>query len=321
MYKKHTVFIFIAVFLLTISLSIQVFAQNNSTILAKVGNLTITQSDLSLEMIKPSLSVVTVGLSSREAKRRVLDTIVENRLIMNETAQKRIIPKANQIELQLSKEKELYGGEGKFQRLLKELNISEKEYRQKLSEQWQVLQLLHIYVYSKVTAISLEEAKSYYNNHLKDYSTGDSVRFRYIYIQYDPNTTSEIKSAKYKKAKDAYDLLKTNDFESIAKMFSESEYGIEIGPPVLKGQLKSLPEIEDTAFTLNEGSYSNIITTNQGLFILKLESKHLGQIKSFDQVKVDVLDKLASEKGKLFYNNWINDLKQKYQVIYYDENL
>jgi len=316
--------IFLALVLSLFLVASIAWSQSNSGVVAKIGSTDISKADYLRELSQPSTSDLTTGLAPQESKLKVLDSLVTQKILLMEAEQQKIEPKPGVIDEQLMKEKKMYGDDAKFEKELKKKGINEKQYKQNLVEQYKVSQLLFLNVYSRLKPLQLEDAKNYYQQHIADYRTGDAVRIRHIFVAVPEGATPEQKAEKKAKIDTAYNLIQSGeDFKSVATTFSETlaSTGGDLGRPIHKGDLVSFPQIENMAFSLQTGQYSPIIESNKGYHIIKVENKIIGQVREFDAVKVPILESLREQSAIELYNNWIGQLKVKYNVVLYPENL
>lgn len=301
-----------------------VWGQSNNSIVAKIGNTEISKAEYLKELVQPSTSDLTTGLSPQESKLKVLDSLITQKILLMEANQQKIEPKPGVIDEQFEQEKKIYGDEEKFSKNLKKQGITDKQYKQNLSDQYKVSQLLYLNVYSRFKPLTMEEARNYYQKHLSKYRTGDAVRLRHIFMAIPSGASPEKKAEIKAKMETAYNLIQSGeDFKKVAEDFSETlaSTGGDLGHPIRPGDLVSYPQIEKMAFSLDSGQHSPIMESQKGYHIIKVDNKIVGQVRDFDTVKVQVFEALREESAVELYNTWINQLKSKYNVVLFPENL
>ena len=111
-------------------------------------------------------------------------------------------------------------------------------------------------------------------------------------------------------------LLQGEDFESLAKQFSEDKSSSDKGGKLNSfsgGQLSS-SEFEDVAFNLkNVGDVSQPFQSNFGWHIVKLYNKE--PVKSFAELRPELEVKVKRDsRSQLINNALINTLKERYEV-------
>ena len=320
--KHQRAFILTSLIFLS-SLSLTFSASN---IVAKVAGQSITKSDVDYEMSLQASADDTVGLDSLSAEKKILDNIINKKILILEANAEKIEPPSTVIDEQIQNRMMVFGGDpAKFKQALKKEGMNEKQLRQQLEDEYRVTGLLQRNVYSYLTPITLKDAQKYYQEHPDKYSTPDTVRIRHIFIALNQNTTADAKAAKLKKAEEALAKIKSGeDFAQVAHDYSESptaSNGGDIGRPIRKGELNTFPEVEKVAFSLDSGQVSDIIRSNYGFHIIKVENKILGHLKPFELVKSEVLDEMTKQRAKDRYNQWFQQVKSKYKIEIFPENL
>ncbi len=169
--------------------------------------------------------------------------------------------------------------------------------RYKLPEQRKVRYVLidpdHVRELVKVTD---EEARQYYTQHLSDYRISDRVKVAHILFKTTDKSPAEVATIE-KTAHDVLAQIKGGaDFADLAKKYSEdtsASRGGELGW-VVRGQ--TVKEFEDTAFSMKPGQVSDLVKTDYGYHIIKLEDKQIAHLQSFDEVKASLLADLEKQR-------------------------
>jgi parvulin-like peptidyl-prolyl isomerase len=164
--------------------------------------------------------------------------------------------------------------------------------------------------------VSDADVEQYYNDHASDF---DEVRVRHILISTQPKEEAEdeagAKDAKDKKPaekpktltkdearKKAQDLLdrirKGEDFAKLATENSDDPGSKDKGGEYdFFGRGKMVPEFDKAAFALRPGEVSDLVETQFGFHIIKLEERRTAANPSTDQkVRQGIVDKLKQEK-------------------------
>jgi len=276
------------------------------------------------ELGLPGSSTDTIGLESNTAKQKILNTLIDKKVLNMEAVTQKIEIEPNIIDNIIQSEIMAYGSEEKYRKQLRMNGISEKDHKQELADQLKIRTLLERNVYLYLKPITLDEAQAYYQSHLSEFRVGERVRFRYIFISTSRETTEDGKAKKLQKAQQVLEKIKKGgDFAKLAEENSESDrapFGGDIGRFIHVGELKGTPEVEQAAFSLNDGQTSDLITTPEGYFIVKIDQKEQGVLRDFEKAKIDILEKLVKKKAEDRYNEWFSQVKSKYQIEIFPEN-
>lgn len=164
--------------------------------------------------------------------------------------------------------------------------------------------------------VSAAEVNQYYQDHPADF---DEIRVRHILISTQPgeedadendaNDPKDKKSAmkpqaltKEEARKKAQTLLarlrKGEDFARLAKENSDDPGSKDNGGEYeFFGRGKMVPEFETAAFALKPGEVSDLVETQFGFHIIKLEARRTAAPPATDQkVRKQITDKLVQEK-------------------------
>jgi peptidyl-prolyl cis-trans isomerase D len=139
-----------------------------------------------------------------------------------------------------------------------------------------------------------EEARLYYTQHLSDYRIPNRVKVAQILFKTTGKTPAET-AAIEKKAQDVLNQIRGGaDFAEMAKKDSEDSTaatGGELGW-LVRGQA----DFENTAFSLQPGQVSDVVRTDSGIHIIKVEDKQTAHLQTFDEVKGSIIDDLEKER-------------------------
>ena len=154
---------------------------------------------------------------------------------------------------------------------------------------------------SKVTD---KDAEDFYNSHKDDLMINSQIRLSQIVVQ---NETD---------AKKVYDQLKSGmDFAKMAVEMSTDKKSAKSGGDMgsfKKGELS--PELDQVVFRIKKGDVSSSpVKLTDGIHIFKV-SDAKGATAAFDEVKGMIVQRLTSEKEKIIFNAYIENLKKNYTV-------
>jgi parvulin-like peptidyl-prolyl isomerase len=130
--------------------------------------------------------------------------------------------------------------------------------------------------------------------------TAKAVVLREIYFRLSPRAKPEQEEGVRKTAEEVLKKIQTGeDFATLAKAFSESEESADKGG--LVGKLvysRSEDPLQNTAYSMKIGEVSDLIRTNTGYHIIKVEDIRDNEREPFDKVKHEIKQILRTERGK-----------------------
>ena len=151
---------------------------------------------------------------------------------------------------------------------------------------------------------------------MEKFKEPESVRPRYIYIKINPSEPDGKKKAK-ERAKEAYSKIKSgSNFGEIAQTYSQDMSRIKGGDIgfVHKGMMPQ--DVEKAAFSLKVGQVSEIIETDIGYHILKVEEKRASRQFSFNEIKEKLKKELTESMQKKRLEGLIKRLRENAKIQY-----
>lgn len=184
--------------------------------------------------------------------------------------------------------------------------------------------------------VSDEEVKNYYDKHNDEFKTPEIVKARHILKKYPTDATDEQKAEVKTVAEELLEQVKSEisdgaDFADLARKHSDGPSAANGG--ALRGRHPELPPTGDffargdmvPAFEkacfddLAPGEISDLIETQFGYHIIKLEEKRPEEIKPFNQVKLDVRKKLVRIDGAAKAKGVADELIFDVEIFDYQE--
>ena len=146
-------------------------------------------------------------------------------------------------------------------------------------------------------AVSDQQIQQYYQGHQKDYQVPEEVKVRHILIKVDAGADPKVDAAAKQKAEDLLKQIKGGaDFAALAKANSDDpgskEQGGELGM-IQRGV--TVPPFEKAAFALEPGQISDVIKTQFGYHIIKVEEKQTAHLKPLEEVKAQIVATLTRQ--------------------------
>lgn len=239
-------------------------------VLAKIGNKTITVSDLNklIGFYEPEQQKAIE--KNPQIKENLLWQMIRSTVVAN-IAKKKNFDKKPDI---------------KSQQELMNNNFLAAAYLQKE-------------IVDKIT-INDDKARSYYKDHIEVFKTPEMIRARHILIKAETSATDEEKKKAKAKAEEVLTKIKKgDDFSKLASEISEDPGTKDKGGDLdffPKGSM--VPAFEEVAFSLKPGEVSGIIETEYGYHLIKMEEKKDAHLEPYENIKDKVKDQALQEMRK-----------------------
>jgi peptidyl-prolyl cis-trans isomerase D len=145
--------------------------------------------------------------------------------------------------------------------------------------------------------VTNQQVEQYYQAHQKDFQVPDEVKVRHILIKVPAGADAKTDAAAKQKAEDLLKQIKAGgDFAALAKANSDDpgskEQGGDLGM-IQRGV--TVPAFEKAAFSLQPGQVSDLVKTQFGYHILKVEEKQTAHLKPLDEVKPQIVATLTRQ--------------------------
>jgi peptidyl-prolyl cis-trans isomerase D len=150
---------------------------------------------------------------------------------------------------------------------------------------------------SQVT-VSDDELRQYYEQHKNEYILPERVKAQHILFKTPGKSPEEVEKIK-DKARQVLDRAKKGeDFGSLAKQFSEDSSAAAGGDLGEFGHGQMVPEFDRAAFSLGVGAISDLVQSQFGIHIIKVNSKQEARERPYEEVKEAIRPILETRKAE-----------------------
>ena len=161
--------------------------------------------------------------------------------------------------------------------------------------------------------VSEEELKNYYKWNRPDFGSPVKVEARHILLR----SRADAENIMVK-------LAQGEDFVQLASDYSidlplARQGGLMAAVPIKKDE--ALAEIDRVLFSLSEGQVSDIVETEYGFHIIRVDKIIPPEIKSFEEVKEEINKKLIWQKHNEAYNEMTAQLEKKAETEVFEDRI
>jgi peptidyl-prolyl cis-trans isomerase SurA len=281
-------------------------------VVAKVNSEIITLSSVNerVELLKQKLRRDYKG-SEEEILGEALNTIVDEKLQLQEGKKRGLQVDDSAVEAAI-KDIEKKNGlqEGQLAVMLESEGRSLESYKNHIRDQILLSKVVRFEMGSRVS-ISERKIAKYYHSNQKDFWESGKARVRHILILTEEGLSADKKKEKYLLVKGILREVKGGkDFASAAKEYSEDISSSEGGDVGFVEKGKMVPEFENAVYKMKVGEISDIVETEYGYHIIKVDKILAGRTLPLKDVKNKIQFILSSKKQKSAYEEWMNELKK-----------
>ena len=229
----------------------------------------------------------------------------------------------NNIVANIKKQNNL-DDDAKFQAALQSEGLTMADLRRNLERSMLVQQVQRVDVMDKL-AVTDEESRAYYEQHKSDFTTPSELTLREILIEVPSSdkgvNVAEDDAAKAKADETRQRLLAGEPFPRLAADVSAAPSKANGG---LIGPIKSdelAPQLQEVLAGMKVGDLTPVQRIPRGYQILKLESRTETKVKTFDEARGDIADKVVEQKFDAARGEYLERLRSQATIVWRNAEL
>jgi peptidyl-prolyl cis-trans isomerase C len=247
--------------------------------------------------------------------RGVLDQIVGYKLLLQETAARKIAVPDAEIEARIAKIRGQFPNEAAFNQALTEQKVTLEQLRADARSELLVTKMLQAEVEAKA-AVKPQQITDFYQNNPDKFQQGQRVRASHILIAFPPNADAAAKQTAKAKAEGVLkDVKAGKDFATLAKENSQDPGSAPNGGDLNffeRGQM--VGPFDQAAFALKPGETSDLVETQFGYHIIRLTEKQDARTVPIDEVRLQIQQFLENQNRQEATQAFVEALKAKGKV-------
>jgi len=304
--------------------SLSVHARVLDKVAAKVNSEIITLSAIEerAELLRQKYVGAPISISEQDLLKDALNMIIEERLQIQEGKKYGFIVDEYAIDAAVEDIKKKNNlADGQLQEMLKREGRTLESYKNHIRDQILVSKITQFEIGNRVK-VSEKSIIKYYKKNQKDFWEEGKVRARHILFISERGSSENHRRAKLRQAKKVLsEIRKGSDFSKLAIKYSEDVSASSGGDVGFVKRGKMVREFEEAVFSLKPGQISDIVETEYGYHIIKVDEVLPGKTLILKDVKDQIHKILSMQKQKQVYDDWINELKKSafIEVTLFDE--
>jgi len=237
------------------------------------------------------------------AREKLLDMLVDEKLQLKKAKDLGITVTDEEVNSEVEKAKKYFDTEDKFNEFLKGQNMDLDYFKQSMKKELTINKLTEKMT-EKIT-VTDEEVKTYYDTHQNEFM---SVKASHILL--DTKEEAEKMLERVKAGENFAELAKQNSKDPSAKENSGNLDYFRHGEMV--------EPFEKAAFALKPGEISEIVQTDFGFHIIKVEDSKLDK---FEDVKEQLKGSILSDKKGGEYEKLLEEMRKNTKIEKFTNNL
>lgn len=237
------------------------------------------------------------------AREKLLDMLVDERLQLNKAKELGITVTDEEVNSNIENTKKYFDTEEKFNEYLKGQGMDLEYFKQSVRKE-----LIKSKLNEKLTAnvtVTDDEVKVYYDTHQNEF-----MKVKASHVLLDTKEEAEKILARAKAGE---------DFAELAKQYSKDPSAKEnSGNLDYFGHGDMVEPFEKAAFALKPGEISDVVQTDFGFHVIKVEDSKLDK---FEDVKEQLKATMLSEKKNTEFDKLLQDMRKSSNVETFVKNL
>jgi peptidyl-prolyl cis-trans isomerase SurA len=248
----------------------------------------------------------------REAERRILDQLIDEKLVNQEADRLTITISEREIDTAV---KEMQNrnklNDAQFAAVLADEGLTMPKYREQLKGQMKKVRVIDQEIKSRIQ-VSKEEIEAYYEKHASDFNAEPEVRIQQIRLVISPEAGEKEINRIQAQAESILSKIKGGeDFTSLVNLYSQDPSASAGGDMGVFKRGELLPAIDEYAFGMKPGEVSPVIKTEGGFHIVKVLARREPSALTEEERRAEVKDVIFSQKAEELFKEWIAKLRKK----------
>jgi peptidyl-prolyl cis-trans isomerase SurA len=282
-------------------------------VVAKINTEIVTLSLVKerADLLRQKYARSPVGIPEEELFKEALNMIIDERLMLQQGKKLGFIVDEDSIDLAMKDIAKKNGLQDlQLEQMLEREGRSLSSYRNHIRDQILVSKITRFEISNRVK-VSDKEVNQYYRDHQKEFWEDGKVRARHILFIAERGSSETNRKSKLQQAKKILnDIRKGKDFAELAMEYSEDVSASDGGDIGFVVRGKMVREFEEAVFVLKQGQVSDIVETQYGYHIIKVEEIVSGNTLTLKDAKERIINVLTMEKQKQGYEDWMRELKK-----------
>ncbi len=324
--RKTFFFIILAVFaLMAAPLQAETGAKaKEGEIVANVNDGSVSRKDFDRTMVVAAKQFEGNGFQQQAVspvnlKKEVLTRLVDFELMLQDSKKRGIVIEDSHLDENVATFKKRLGEEAEFQTFLKENDFTEAEMREQFQRELAMHGLqtsLYTELQEKVS-ITDEDIKEFYEANQVKFKRPEQVKASHILITVDETADEAAKAeAREKIVSLQKEITAGGDFAEIAKANSQCPSAANGGDLGFFGKGQMVKPFEEAAFSLNVNEVSDVVETQFGYHLIRLEEKREASMTPLDELKDKIEKYLSQQKLEQAQQDYLQGLRDNAKITY-----
>lgn len=249
----------------------------------------------------------------KKIQQEVMDQLIVQELLWQEAQQREFIVSDEDVDEQLEKMKSGFESEMAFLFKIKEGGFTEETYREDIRQQRSAQRMVSEGILPSIE-ISDEEVQGFYDANIDKMSMPEQVRARHILIALKSDDEDARRAAQEKIAAVQTEIEAGANFALLAVERSEGPSATQGGDLGFFGRGQMVPAFEEAAFALQPGEVSDVVETQFGFHIIRLEERLDGRTVPVEEAATRIRPYLTQQALQTSVESLIEELRAAAEI-------
>jgi peptidyl-prolyl cis-trans isomerase C len=284
---------------------------------AKVNGIPITTQEVTRSFqahVQIPYTAVQNEPRAQAVLRQILDNLIERELLLQEAKTLKMSVPPQEIDTELQRFIGRFPSKEAFDEALKDQAVTVEAVKKDMEGQLLRRQLVKKEIFDKVS-VDPNEYQGFYEKNKDKYIEAEQVRARHILIKVAQGVSQDDEDKLKKRADGALKRAKKGeDFAKLAAEFSEDSSKDKGGDLGFFARGQMVAEFEEVAYSIQPGQVSDLVRTQFGYHIIKVEERKPGKSLSFDEAQEQVKEDVRREHTLARYQQYMAGLRTRASV-------
>jgi peptidyl-prolyl cis-trans isomerase C len=230
----------------------------------------------------------------KQMQTEVAEQLIVQELLWQEAQRRGFVAEDEVIDARLQEMKSGFDREVDFLFRIEEGGFTEESYRENIKQQISVRRMVSEGM-AEETAVTDEEIENFYNSNIDQMGTPIEVHARHILITPESTSLADHQAAKAEADSILAEIRDGADFVELAKTRSQGPSAPRGGDLGYFGPGQMVPPFERAAFALQPGEISEVVQTEFGYHVIRLEDRRGGETVALEEATEQIRSYLGQQ--------------------------
>ncbi len=251
-------------------------------------------------------------------QRQALENLINRQLLQQAAAQAGVEVTPEAVDERIAKISEQFTSPEVLKERLTAAGVSEESFRRQITEALKIEKLLE--ERSPVPGVTEVEIEEFYTANPDNFQEPEQVQAAHILIAVGPEDTEEQKEEKRRQLDEIKEKIEDDDaeFAEMAKEHSTCPSASSGGDLGTFGRGQMVPEFEEVAFALKPGELSDIVETQFGYHLIKVDEHKEARTTPLEEAREKIENFLQNQQREKVVVGYLTSLRNGASIKYAD---